>query len=390
MRKKIEIEIEEVDQDSSKFVLNYHRHPNLGGVGHISMSGTHNGESVCISIYPSEDLSILTPIVITSMFVFPSPAVNHTVQHESDSPIHASYDITDLIENKDAALEEMKNLHSLMESGKAAFSLMPNSVTKTTSALLNRNCSTFNMMTGLKLLDREITSQEVEKVHVINCAEGISRVLERGGMTRPSGIFSYATPSGINAFFESIYVERTGSILSICDLTEQSEPNPTKKDSDAPDQSQSNPDKVDSSLQSSIQVYSTQEEPSLFSSFFSKVRDLFFSSPAVQPSRKSESSFSGWSSYDSNYAEVTLEISSNSVSTVKETYSIEVSESLISSYETQSVMQQREEEPESSVRISESSLSFFEQGSSDTQSVLQQRDEESDVSYLQRMDAMVN
>ncbi|VEB35246.1 hypothetical protein [Legionella cherrii] len=75
MHEKIELE---VDQTSSKVVINYHKHPEVGGTGHVSIEATHEGKKHVISVYPSQELSPFTPLVISSMYIFPTKAVNHS------------------------------------------------------------------------------------------------------------------------------------------------------------------------------------------------------------------------------------------------------------------------------------------------------------------------
>ncbi|KTD70058.1 hypothetical protein Lste_0662 [Legionella steelei] len=68
-----------------------------------------------------------------------------------------------------------------------------------------------------------------------------------------------------------------------------------------------------------------------------------------------------------------------------DTSSQEVTDSRL---ETQESVSWREDA--SSPRVSETSLSFFDHENGSSQSFLQQKDEESDLSYVQRMDAMCN
>ena len=75
------------------------------------------GKRSSLVFYPSEKLSAATPIAVTSMYVFPSAAVNHIEPSENDSPVFASYDITDKVTNKDAALEEMLALNKSIAAG---------------------------------------------------------------------------------------------------------------------------------------------------------------------------------------------------------------------------------------------------------------------------------
>ncbi|KTC86151.1 MULTISPECIES: hypothetical protein [Legionella] len=337
----------------TKFVLNYHLHVNQGGVGHVSLTGTHNGETVNLSVYPSEKLSVATPVVVSSMYVFPSLAENHDTPRKGDSPIYASYDITDLLPNKAAALEEMKEISRRIDSGHATFSITPNFVTQTTSAVFNPNSSTSNMMLGFKTFERDKIEKEIDKIQTLNCAEATSRVLKKGGMERPPGLLSYATPSGIHEFFESKMKEAENAEL------EQS------------------------------QESSTEVETGFMRSFFGKVKD-FFSPQETQPSETVEeypmstndsTSYQDWSSE-------TVELSSKDEEPESEASATGSSEYTFDDFadEVAVELSSNDEEPEkeaSSQRASESTSSFFAQGAGS-------RTLESDEAYTSRIDAIFN
>jgi len=338
MHEKIELE---VDQTSSKVVINYHKHPEVGGTGHVSVEATHEGKKHVISVYPSQELSPFTPLVISSMYIFPTKAVNHSSPSTSDSPVYASYDITDQIEDMGAVIEKIDELNELMNSGRASFSLAPGSVTKAATALLNINSSTSSMLLGLKMLDREIIESEIDKVDVINCAEAVSRILEAGGIKRPEGIMSFPAPSCINSHFAAQFNKTEDAVTA----TEQSK------------------------------TSSTEEAPGLLRSMFNSVRN-FFTWPATseetpsntRPIQQSSSSYDyDWSTYDSR--------------------SVEEPEQVDAPVEIHSPAAEptsRSDDPPSS-RPSECSESFFS-----SEPITTQRDDESDLDYCSRYESMVN
>ncbi|WP_392537968.1 hypothetical protein [Legionella sp. 227] len=338
MQKKIELE---VVQTASKVVLNYHKHPEVGGTGHVSIEATHEGKKHVISVYPSAELSAFTPLAISSMYVFPTKAVNHSTPSTSDSPVHASYDITDQIKDMDAVIEKIDELNELMNSGRASFSLTPGSVTKAATAVFNNNSSTSNMLLGLKMLDRDIIESEIAKVDVINCAEAVSRILEAGGMKRPEGIMSFAAPASINSHFASQFKKTEDTVTA----TEQSK------------------------------TTATEEAPGLLRSMFNSVRDFFTwketseeTQSHTQPIQQSSSSHDDdWPTYDSG--------------------SVEEPEKVDAPVEISSP----EDEPTSrsedtpSSRPSECSDSFFS-----SEPITAQKDDESDLDYCSRYESMVN
>ncbi|KTD78822.1 hypothetical protein [Legionella waltersii] len=342
MQHKTEVVVVET---SSKLVINYHKHPEVGGVGHVSLEVTHQGKTTVLSVYPTEDLTPTTPIAVTSMYVFPTKAVNHTSPSKSDSPIFASYDITEQVQDMDAVFAKAQELCEIIESGRAAFTLTPSQVTHTATAVLNSNTSTTNMMLGLKVMDRDLIDNEVDKVTVINCAEAISRVLEAGGIERPEGLLSFPTPSRINSYFAAMYNQ-----------TEVTEPEPELilEDPDA------------APIQS--QTQSTEEEPGLLRSMYNSVCS-FFSSKGSHTSGQSNDDTT---SYDQDGA-------SHQSSSTSEPERVEQSD------ETPS-----REEDTSSPRASESSDSFFSSSNEDTSSVAAKKEDESDLDYCSRTDAMVN
>ncbi|MCW8443706.1 hypothetical protein OQJ05_06550 [Fluoribacter gormanii] len=342
----------EISKTTSKVVVNYHKHPEVGGTGHVSIEATHEGKTRLISVYPNDKLSPLTPLSISSMYVFPTKAVNHSSQSSSDSPIHATYDITDKIENMDAAMEEMDNLHELMNSGRASFSLTPCSMTQTTTAILNSNTSTSNMLLGLKVFDRALIDSEISTVVVINCAEAVSRILEAGGMKRPDGILSFPTPSSINSHFASL----CENIAKTDSTKEQS----LECIETVPEQTQ---------------AISTEENPGLFTRMFNSLIGFFTPQEAqssTDPTTKCFSNYNhDWPSHHSEFTdepekvEVQIEISSTE-------------QELVSGFECRN-------EDRASPKASECSDSFFS-----NEPVTAQREEESDLDYCSRYDSIVN
>lgn len=347
MQKKIEIEVVET---TSKVVLNYHKHPEVGGTGHVSIEATCDGKKYVISVYPSTDLSPLTPLAVTSMYIFPTKAVNHSSPSHTDSPIHASYDLTDEIADINAVIEEMSKLHEVMDSGRASFSLTPGCVTKTAAAILNCNASTTNMMLGLKMYDRSLIDSEIAQVEVINCAEAVSRILEAGGIKRPEGILSFAAPSSINSHFASRFKETEGTDTA----TEQS-PEPSET---VPEQSQPSP---------------TAEEPGFLRGIYNSFVSFFTPKEtysSTEPTKQSSNSYDyDWPSYDSSPSEESAKVETQVETPSRD----EVTPSPAS----------RDEDTSS--RASECSESFFS-----SEQVTAQREEESDLDYCSRYDAMVN
>ncbi|RUR28679.1 hypothetical protein [Legionella qingyii] len=346
-------EIESV-QTTSKIVVNYHKHPEVGGTGHVSIEATHEGRTRVISVYPNDKLSVLTPLAISSMYVFPTKAVNHSSPSSSDSPIHATYDITDKIENMNAAMEEIENLYELMNSGRASFSLTPCSITQTTTAILNSNTSTTNMLLGLKVCDRNLMESEISTVEVINCAEAVSRILEAGGMKRPSGIMSFPTPSSINSHFASL----CENIAKRDSAKEQS----LECIEEAPEQSQ---------------TISTEENPGLFTRMFNSVIGFFTPNEtqySTEPTAQSSSNYNyDWSSHHSGFTDE------------PEKVEVEVQVEISSTEQESTSDLEFRNEDRTSPKASECSESFFS-----TESITAQREEESDLDYCSRYDSMVN
>jgi hypothetical protein len=344
MQHKVDVVVVET---SSKLVINYHKHPEVGGVGHVSLEVTHQGKTAILSVYPSEDLTPVTPIAITTMYVFPTKAVNHTTPSTSDSPIFATYDVTAQVQNMDAVLAKALELHETIESGRAAFTLTPGQVTHTATAILNPNSSTTNMLMGLKVMDRGLIENEIDKVTVINCAEAISRVLEAGGIERPEGMLSFATPSGINSHFASMFEKSAET---------EAEPELILEDPDkAPVQSQ---------------MQSTEEEPGLLRSMYNSVCSFFTSNGSKSSGASRDETTSYEQDESSHQSSSTAEPDSAKSAQGEETPS--------------------REEDTSSPRASESSDSFFASSNEDTSSVTAQKDDESDLDYCSRTDAMVN
>ena len=337
----------------TQFVLNYHKHPNTGGVGHVSMTGFYNGKEVKLSVYPTEDLSLLTPLAVVSMFVFPITADNHTSSSKTDSPIHASYDITNMVSNPGEALDEMEKIGELIASGRASFSLTPNLLTQSLTALLNKNSSTSNMLLGMKVLDRRVIEAEVDKVTVVNCAESISRVLEKGGIERPSGLMGYATPSGINEFFASNPLSSEPLMLL--------EGQMLVEDTDT------------APLQSQMSL--TKPELGFFSSLFQSVKD-FFHNPLVSTASTELKDEGSDAAHDWSTRGILSGLE------LKDTDIV-----LAASSETKEPASR--EEATSSPRASEYSESFFA-ASTDTILVTAQNENESDLDYCSRVDAMIN
>jgi hypothetical protein len=350
MQQKIDVIIV---QTSSKLVINYHKHPEVGGVGHVSLEVTHQGKTAILSVYPSEELSPVTPIAVTTMYVFPTKAVNHISPLKSDSPVYATYDITDQVQDMDAVLKKALELHETIESGRAAFTLTPGNLTHTATAVMNPNSSTLNMLLGLKLMDRELIENEFDKVTVINCAEAISRVLEAGGIERPEGMLSFPTPSGINKHFAAL-LNKTESM----EIAQEQAPDSTEEV--APKQSQTK---------------STEEAPGLLRSMYNSVCNFF--TPRESHSSRGASDetpsyeHDGFAYYSSSNTEP-----ERTEQTVEKTAPGE---------ETPS-----REVDTSSPKASESSDSFFASSNNDTSSVIAQKDDESDLNYCSRTDAMIN
>ena len=185
------------------FTLNYHKNPVTGGVGHISLIG-ENGENnpVKISVHPNEQVTALTPLTVATACIFPSKAVN--AADSTESPILKSYDISKDMETPQEAFEELEKIKNSIDSGTTAYSLLPNTVTHALYALVSRNVSTQNVMTGLKTLDREKVHDEMDKIEVTNCSESALRVLKKGGMQDDiPTLLSYQTPTKMNGFFDS-------------------------------------------------------------------------------------------------------------------------------------------------------------------------------------------
>ncbi|HAT8179211.1 TPA: hypothetical protein JA361_06990 [Legionella pneumophila] len=341
MQQKIELV---VGEQTSKFVINYHKHPEVGGVGHVSMEITHKGQSVILSVYPSEEISLATPIVIVSMYVFPSKAVNHTTPQKTDSPIYASYNITEQVENMDAAFEKAKELIEIIESGRAAFTLTPSRLTHIATVVMNSNSSNSNLLWGLRFMDRELIDNEFDSVDVINCAEAISRVIKAGGIERPEGMLPFQTPSSINSYF-----------ASMSKSSENSEADPEQS-----------------------QKKSAVEAPGFFRSMFNSVCG-FFTPKGTQSSKDLRNE-------TTSFEQDSFALYSSSGSSRNEPEKVEQEvEKPSPGKETQS-----READTSSPRASECSESFFAQSFNDTSSVIAKKDDESDLDYCSRIDAMIH
>ncbi|WP_367607652.1 hypothetical protein [Legionella sp. W05-934-2] len=366
MNEKSEVKVEvEVTRTSSKLILNYHKHPEVGGVGHVSIECTHNEETVKLSVYPQSDLSPFTPLAIASFNIFPIMAVNHPNIQKSDSPIHASYDLSEMVINMEAAMEEIKLLNEKMESGNAHFSLTPNVVTQGTATILNKNTSTARILLGMKTYDKELIEEEREKVEVINCAESICRVLEAAGIKRPKGILSYPTPSGINTHFAAIMANDQTTEKA----PEQSQPSETKAE---PTLIQNAETMVAAKEES--KTTATKEEPSLLGSIYNNICSAFsfFTSQSIM-------SVTATSAYEISHNDDTDWRSNDS----------DYSTSSDSDYYWNSDNSSTTQATETSTDTSNVDTSYSS-STSTSESFISQRTEEDDSAYLTRMDNMIN
>lgn len=307
-----------VPKKSSQFLLHYHKHPNHGGVGHISIEATHNDETAKLSIYPDSELSVFTPILIMSMFIFPSRAVNKESLPEDGSPIHATHDITDQVENKNGAFERIKEYEQAINKGVVAFSLTPNTMTHLLAVFLNPQTSFANIHYGFKTFDRDKVDTEMNRVQITNCADSASSVLKAAGISSPPSILSYATPTGINRVFD----------LSPCSGDTNTPPEQKDKTS------------------------SNSESLGFFSKLSITFRDFFNTKSVDESPISSTSNSEGCSAHESD----------------KESH---------------------ERAEASSPNTSESSFSFFATSNDDKASCLTRNEGEEDLSYVQRMDALV-
>ncbi|TAL63946.1 MAG: hypothetical protein EPN84_04320, partial [Legionella sp.] len=196
---------EKTEKSLTRIILNYHLHPNVGGVGHISIDAINNGQPVKLSVYPSEQLSMLTPITVTSAYLFPALAKNHLDSHEGDSPIFASFDITDKIIHKEAFFAELHKMRTYVDSGEAAFSLIPNPRTQILFALFSKK-SALNLVRGFKTLDHDTMNEELTKFPVYNCSSTAADLLKIGGIELTQTFFAgYHSPTSIYNSLKSLF-----------------------------------------------------------------------------------------------------------------------------------------------------------------------------------------
>ncbi|STY29686.1 Uncharacterised protein [Legionella wadsworthii] len=194
-------------QENYSFTLNYHKHDEVGGVGHISLAGKCGDEKAKISVHPSSDISVWTPLQVVSACVFPSKAVNVNEHREGDSPIHASYDITNQMSNPKAAFDEIVKLNKSIETGTTGYSLLPGYLTKSIHVLLSSQSSTSNLFLGYKMMDREKVNSEMSKYGVTNCSESVYSILRKGGMEgKPSTTCSFIRPTAFNEFAQNLCI----------------------------------------------------------------------------------------------------------------------------------------------------------------------------------------
>lgn len=192
-------------QENYSFTLNYHKHPEIGGVGHISLVGKSDNEEVKISVHPDSGLSIWTPLHVASGCVFPMKAVNVNEHREGDSPVHATYDITKQMRHPQAAFDEMKKLDKSIATGTTGYSLLPSYFTKSLHVLLSPQSNIADLFLGYKMMDREIIDNEMGKFGVTNCSESVYGILSKGGIeSKPTTTFSFIRPVEFNEFAQSI------------------------------------------------------------------------------------------------------------------------------------------------------------------------------------------
>lgn len=192
------------DKPVQSLRVNYHKHPEFGGMGHVSIQSKRNGEEASLSVYPNPSI-LSTPFSVLSFFSFPTKAENKTISsdHPECSPIVASYEILSDINNHEDAHNKIKELSQDIQSGKTGFSITPNTTTRVFHALTSPNVSASSIILGMRIMDREIISREVDNAELTNCAHSVNQVLAAGGYTKTNGLFGYPTPSGVNALFEN-------------------------------------------------------------------------------------------------------------------------------------------------------------------------------------------
>jgi hypothetical protein len=206
----------EIQQNTPvSFVINYHKHPEIGGTGHISMIGVKGSETVELSIYPKPS-SFQLPLAVGSFYIFPSNATNYSIKtdQEGHSPIAESYTIPpESIPNPHQAFEQLKQIRKSVESGHTGFSLTRNFLTEAIFKLTSPKVSATNIHIGYKMLNREAINGETKNANVTNCAESATQVLQAGGIPIPKSActFSNPTPSGISDFLRKQGFHKTHS-----------------------------------------------------------------------------------------------------------------------------------------------------------------------------------
>jgi hypothetical protein len=190
-----------------RFVVNHHKHPEVGGTGHVSLHAQRGDERFELNMHPKPD-SVL-PHHVLSAYAFPLPAItkpikqHHETPTEGDSPLTSSYHIpADMIPDPEAAIREIQRINAGIESRHIGFSIVPSIVTHAFHALTSSHVSLYNVHTAMKSGDREQVQAELDKVEVSNCAASLGSVLVKGGLNVPRQ-YGYHTPSGIHGFFKA-------------------------------------------------------------------------------------------------------------------------------------------------------------------------------------------
>jgi hypothetical protein len=190
------------NEDTASFTVNYHKHPEVGGTGHISIEARRNNETVELSVYPNPS-PIHLPFAIASFYIIPSPAIHHPINQnqEGHSPIAESYHIpSENIPYPNEAFEKLKEIRNSVDSGNTGFSLARNFLTEAIHMILSPKVSAANIHIGNRVLDRDIIDKEKAKVTLTNCADSAAEILEAGGIKIPDSarILSHPTPAGIS------------------------------------------------------------------------------------------------------------------------------------------------------------------------------------------------
>lgn len=189
--------------------MNHHKHPEAGGMGHVSLHAKRGDETIELSVYPDvERPSLLHPLAFLTFYLFPVKATHHPISHSNGdndfSPVTDSHKIPpELMSNPHEAYELMKQTRESLDAGNTGFSIMPNTSTAALYAFFSNQVNISKIHTGLKTFDRETIDDEVNKTKVTNCSESVHQILKVGGIEKPADLISYHTPSGTHQFFES-------------------------------------------------------------------------------------------------------------------------------------------------------------------------------------------